>query len=89
VPRKRRKTPKTITKPGDVGAAPPPAPDAVFIDAAQLLSRYGGRSFMWLERLLARDATFPRPVKIARLRFWRLDELVAWERETAANSRAA
>jgi predicted DNA-binding transcriptional regulator AlpA len=67
----------------------PPPPDAAYIDAPQLLARFGGRSHMWLVRLLARDPTFPRPVKIGRLRFFKTDDLIAWERATAANSRAA
>jgi predicted DNA-binding transcriptional regulator AlpA len=44
---------------------------------------------MWLVRLLARDPTFPRPVKIGRLRFFVVADLEAWERKTAAESRAA
>jgi hypothetical protein len=62
--------------------------DAAYLDASQVLARYGGRSAMWLVRLLERDPTFPRPVKIARLRFFKIDDLIAWERKTAAESRA-
>jgi predicted DNA-binding transcriptional regulator AlpA len=65
-----------------------PPPDAAFIDASQLLARFGGRSHMWLVRLLVRDPTFPRPVKIGKLRFFRIDDLTAWERTQAAQSRA-
>jgi predicted DNA-binding transcriptional regulator AlpA len=64
----------------------PPPPDAVWIDAPQLLARYGGRSHMFLVRLLERDATFPRPMKIGRLRYFKLAELVAWERKQAARA---
>jgi len=67
----------------------PPLPDAAYIDAPQLLARFGGRSHMWLVRLLERDKSFPRPVKIGRLRFFKIAELTAWERTTAAKSRAA
>jgi predicted DNA-binding transcriptional regulator AlpA len=67
-------------------ARAPPLPVPTYIDAPQLLARFGGRSHMWLVRLLARDPTFPRPVKIGRLRFWKLDDLIAWER--AAKSAA-
>lgn len=63
-----------------------PTADAVYIDAPQLRSRYGGRSHMWLVRLQERDPTFPRPTVVGRLRFWRLDALEKWERETAAKS---
>jgi hypothetical protein len=66
-----------------------PPPGAAYLDAMQLLARYGGRSHMWLVRLLERDASFPRPVKIGRLRFFKIDDLTAWERTTAAKSRAA
>lgn len=58
----------------------------VYVDVPQLLTRYGGRSHMWLERLLKRDKTFPRPFKIGRLRFFRLDAIEAWERETATRA---
>jgi hypothetical protein len=68
-------------------ARAPPLPVPTYIDAPQLLARFGGRSHMWLVRLLARDPTFPRPVN-GRLRFWKLDDLIAWERETAAKSAA-
>jgi predicted DNA-binding transcriptional regulator AlpA len=68
---------------------PPIPPDTVFLDAPQVMARYGNRSHMWLRRLLARDPTFPRPMKINRLRFWRLDALQKWERKTAAQSHAA
>jgi predicted DNA-binding transcriptional regulator AlpA len=44
---------------------------------------------MWLVRLLERDQTFPRPVKIGRLRFFKIDDVIEWERATAAKSRAA
>lgn len=66
-----------------------PPPDPTFISAPQLLARYGGRSHMWLVRVLERDQTFPRPVYVGRLRFFPVAELAAWERKTAAKSRAA
>jgi hypothetical protein len=65
-------------------------PDAtVYITAPQVLQRYGGVSHMWLERILQRDPSFPRPHKFGRLRFFKIDELVDWERKTAAKTRAA
>jgi predicted DNA-binding transcriptional regulator AlpA len=63
--------------------------DAAYIDAPQLLARFGGRSHMWLVRLLERDPAFPRPVKIGRLRFFPVAALIAWERKAAAESDAA
>ena len=37
-------------------------------------------SGMWVERRLADDAQFPRPVYFGRIRHWRLSELLQWER---------
>jgi hypothetical protein len=62
---------------------------AVFLTAPQVCQRYANRSHMWLERMLQKDSTFPRPVKFGRLRFFKIDELVDWERKTAAKSTAA
>jgi predicted DNA-binding transcriptional regulator AlpA len=61
----------------------------VFLTAPQVCQRYANRSHMWLERMLQRDPSFPRPHKFGRLRFFKIDELVDWERKTAAKSRAA
>jgi len=66
-----------------------PPDSAVFLKANQLRERYGGVSFMWIVRTLERDPTFPRPYKFGRLRFFKLSELIAWERSAAAKSRAA
>lgn len=65
-------------------------PDAaVYISAPQVCQRYGGVSHMWLERVLKKDATFPQPHKFGRLRFFKVEDLIDWERRTAAKSRAA
>jgi predicted DNA-binding transcriptional regulator AlpA len=64
-------------------------PEAVYLSAPQVCQRYGGVSAMWLARKLQGDATFPRPVYFGRLRFFKIEELVAWERARAAQSRAA
>jgi hypothetical protein len=45
--------------------------------------RYDDCSHMWIVRRLADDPLFPKPIIIARRRFWRLSELVAWERSKA------
>ena len=66
-----------------------PSSAAKFIDAAQLCDRYGGVSFMWIERRLQSDPEFPRPRKFGRLRYFDLAELESWERKTAAKSHAA
>jgi hypothetical protein len=68
------------------GARKPPAvpPGAVFISAPQVCKiRYGGRSIMWLERLLKRDPNFPRPIYFGRLRFFEIAALEAYERGLA------
>ncbi len=51
-----------------------------YITAPQLRARFGGRSDVWLWRLL-RDAraNFPRPVKVRSYRYFRLSEIEAWE----------
>lgn len=55
-----------------------------YLTAAQVMSRYGGVSHMWIERKL-KDSSFPRPVRFGgRLRFWRAGDLLAWERATIA-----
>jgi predicted DNA-binding transcriptional regulator AlpA len=50
------------------------------ITAPQLRKRFGGRSDVWLWRLLNDNrAHFPRPVMVRRNRYWRLSEVEAWE----------
>jgi hypothetical protein len=90
-PRKNRiaKNKKGIVTVGENTSAPLVPNGAVWISAPQVCDRYGGRSHMWLERLLRRDKTFPRPTKFGRLRFFKIEELVAWERQAAVRSRAA
>lgn len=54
--------------------------DDNLIRTSDVRARYGGVSHMWVERRLADDPNFPRPVYIAKRRFWRLGDLVNWER---------
>jgi hypothetical protein len=69
--------------PPPIKHAPVPIPpDAVWISAKQLLARYGGRSEMWLNRKLKMDKDFPRPGYSGRLRFFRIDELEKYEKQT-------
>lgn len=57
----------------------------VYLTARQLRDRWGGRSHMFIERLLKNDPTFPRPVRLGgAMRFWRLDEIEAWESRSEA-----
>ncbi len=68
--------------PADVKAIEPGADE--FKTSAQVKVRYGGVSDMWLYRRLRDDSGFPHPIIIKRRRFWRLSDLVAWERARAA-----
>lgn len=61
----------------------PPPPGAKYISAPQVLSRYGGRSHMWLERKLKTDPRFPRPDYFGRLRFFQIAKLEAYDRMCA------
>lgn len=69
-------------------SAPVP-PGAIYISAPQVCDRYGGVSHMWLERKLKNDRNFPRPKYFGRLRFWKIDELEAYERNAAAAGQVA
>jgi hypothetical protein len=60
-----------------------------YVSSKQLRTRYGGRSHMWIERLLKADPDFPKPIYIGRLRFWKLPELETWERTKATGREAA
>jgi hypothetical protein len=63
--------------------APVPVPaGAAFISAKQVLARYGGRSEMWLNRKLTMEADFPRPMYSGRLRFFRLEEIERYEKQS-------
>lgn len=53
----------------------------VYLDARAVRHRYGDRSDMALYRWL-RDPKlgFPRPIYIQKYRYWRLADLIEWER---------
>ena len=55
-----------------------------YLTAAQLRERYGGRSEMWIGRIIQRDGKFPRPIYIGRFRFWAIDQIEAYERAAVA-----
>jgi predicted DNA-binding transcriptional regulator AlpA len=62
-----------------------------FLTTAQLRSRWGGCSHMFIERRLASDPAFPKPLKLGgRLRLWDVDQVEAYERRfiTAAGQAA-
>lgn len=62
---------------------PEPTADDVYLRTAKVRARYDNCSHMWIERRLEDDPDFPRPTYIANQRFWRLSELVEWERKKA------
>jgi predicted DNA-binding transcriptional regulator AlpA len=64
----------------------PPADDSddYFLTAVQVRQRYGNASDMWLWRRLRDDSNFPRPIEIRKRRYWKLSELIAWERACAS-----
>ena len=58
-----------------------PLDSDVYLDARAVKRRYGGRSDMWLWRS-ARDPNLgmPSPIYIGKYRYWKLTDLIAWER---------
>jgi hypothetical protein len=54
-----------------------------FLTARQTRARYGNVSDMWLHRRLHDTSGFPQPVVIFGRRFWRLNDLLTWERNLA------
>jgi predicted DNA-binding transcriptional regulator AlpA len=57
----------------------PVATSDLYLKTKQLRERYGGCSHMFIERRLKNDPSFPRPVYMGRMRFWKLSELESWE----------
>jgi hypothetical protein len=64
-----------------------PAED-VFRTSAEVRRRYGV-SDMWVHRRLTDGSGFPQPLVINRRRFWKLSDLLAWERAQAAGKSEA
>lgn len=64
------------------------ANDDVFLNSRQVMQRYGGASHMWIIRRQAQDG-FPGPTYLGRQRFWRLANLIAWERAQATKGAQA
>src|SRR6266576_2451054 len=62
------------------GDTPADDSDDYFLSAVQVRQRYGNASDMWLWRRLRDDSEFPRPIEIRKRRYWKLSELIAWER---------
>jgi predicted DNA-binding transcriptional regulator AlpA len=60
--------------------------DDRFLPAAQVFARYGVSSMSVYRWLRNPKLGFPKPVYIGRYRFWRLSDLVAWERNRATEA---
>lgn len=66
--------------------APTDAGD-VYLSSKQVSERYGNTTSMSLWRWLNdADMRFPKPLVIRRRRFWKLSELVAWEKKRAVEA---
>ena len=64
--------------------------DTVYLNAAQVRSRYGGMSDMALWRWLHdEELAFPQPIRINGRRFWKVTALSAWERTRTPGGEAA
>ena len=67
---------------------PPVPPDQLgvrtgedrFLTTRQVRARYGDASEMWIWRRLQDASGFPKPMEICGRRFWKLSDLIAWER---------
>jgi predicted DNA-binding transcriptional regulator AlpA len=57
--------------------------DDRYLTGPQVRARYSV-SDMWLHRRLHDDSGFPKPMVLNRRRYWRLSELVEWERRRVA-----
>jgi hypothetical protein len=61
----------------------------VFLDARAVRRRYGGRSEMALYRWIRDpDLGFPAPIYIMQNRYWRLADLLEWERSRPTSKAA-
>jgi predicted DNA-binding transcriptional regulator AlpA len=65
----------------------PHDPGRKYISTKQLRSRWGGCSHMTIERKLALDPAFPKPINITRFRLWDLDEIEAYEKQKITEPR--
>ncbi len=53
----------------------------VFLNSRQVRERYGQASEMWIwRRQTEPNSTFPTPIIISARKFWKLADLIAWER---------
>lgn len=59
----------------------------IFLPSAAVRARYDDASDMWIDRRLKDDSGFPKPIYIAKRRFWRVTDLETWERGLATAER--
>jgi predicted DNA-binding transcriptional regulator AlpA len=57
-----------------------------FLPARQVWERYGVTQMCLWRWLKDADLKFPQPMRIGRLRYWRLSDLAAWERARIGKS---
>ena len=55
--------------------------DTIYLSAKQTKIRYGSCSDMWLWRRRIDDSGFPEPHYFSGRRFWKLSDLMDWERK--------
>jgi hypothetical protein len=65
------------------------ANNQIFISARQVRQRYGNVSHMWIERRLAVDPEFPKPIYFGDRRYWEIVALESWERQAASRTMRA
>ena len=58
-----------------------------FLPARQVWNRHGVTSMTLWRWLKNTDLKFPLPMRIGRLRYWRVSDLVEWERSTSTRTR--
>ena len=73
-----------MARPEVTGKSIGEADEDVYLPAASVRARYSV-SFMSIHRWLRDpELNFPKPIYIGRYRYWRLTDLIAWERARAA-----
>jgi predicted DNA-binding transcriptional regulator AlpA len=63
---------------------PAPTADDRYLPARQVWERYGVTEMSLYRWLRDPRMQFPQPIYFGRFRYWRLAELIAWERARAA-----
>jgi predicted DNA-binding transcriptional regulator AlpA len=74
-----------MARPEVTGKAISTADEDLFLPAARVRKRYGVSSMSIHRWLQDQKLNFPRPIYIGRYRYWKVDELSAWEIARAAS----